>query len=156
MGKQRVPLLERYWPRVDKGPDCWLWIGGLDKDGYGQIGEGGWHSKKLKTHRLAWELAFGTIPDGLSVLHRCDNRACVNPDHLFLGTQADNMHDMKRKGRASKGERHPSTRLTADDVRGIRERRRNTTETLVAIGNRYGVKLETVYSIVHGRVWTHV
>lgn len=95
----RVPLADRFWSRVArKGPDdCWLWTGGLFGFGYGAC----WYEgRTTQAHRLSWEMAHGPIPDGLAVLHRCDNPPCVNPSHLFLGTLADNTYDMMRKGRA--------------------------------------------------------
>lgn len=86
---------ERYMPVTETG--CWLWIGVLDRGGYGRI-----PIKKYKVrsaHRVAWELFNGLIPNGLFVLHKCDTRSCVNPEHLFLGTQTDNMVDCAKKGR---------------------------------------------------------
>jgi hypothetical protein len=86
----------RLWDRVDTTGECWEWQGALYPAGYGIIGlDGGSHA----THRLSWEIVNGPIPDGLFVCHKCDNRKCVRPDHLFLGTQKDNMRDMIAKGR---------------------------------------------------------
>lgn len=81
-------------------PDgCWEWTGSLNSGGYGTVGRQGLTGRTL--HRLAWEMAYGPIPDGAQVLHRCDNRKCCRPDHLFLGTAADNIYDMIEKGRAA-------------------------------------------------------
>ena len=93
----------RFWERVDTTGECWLWTGHRNEDGYGTLG---WQYKQYSAHRLSYEIAYGAIPPGLCVCHRCDNPPCVRPDHLFLGTQADNMRDRYRKGRYGK-EVHP-------------------------------------------------
>lgn len=102
-GPQARPLADRFWARVEKrGPDeCWPWTGYRDAKGYGQIALN--RRTAEGAHRVSWALARGEIPDGIHVLHRCDNPPCCNPAHLFLGTHADNMWDMKAKGRASGG-----------------------------------------------------
>lgn len=96
---RRLPAETRLWATVQKGgqDDCWLWIGGVDRTKYGRIYVDG---KVTGAHRAAWAVTFGPIPDGMHVLHKCDNSRCVNPRHLFLGTHRDNMRDMIAKGRA--------------------------------------------------------
>ena len=93
-----IPLSVRFWDKVQKTETCWLWYGATDPDGYASFKN---PSKGYmdKAARISWELANGTIPEGLFVLHTCDNRLCVRPDHLFLGTQLDNIKDMVSKGR---------------------------------------------------------
>lgn len=92
----------RFWRKVEKSQNgCMIWVGSTDNHGYGQINQG-YGRSPIKTHRLSWELHNGEIPFGLSVCHKCDNPKCVNPDHLFLGTQKDNMMDCASKGRLNK------------------------------------------------------
>lgn len=101
MGQKALRALARFWCKVKlAGADeCWEWIAGKDKDGYGWF-------KRDRAHRAAWIFFNGRIPEGFLVLHTCDNPPCVNPAHLFLGTQQDNMTDCLKKGRRPSGERH--------------------------------------------------
>lgn len=100
---------------VDPGTGCWLWTGGLDRHGYGRFGFG---HKKWKAHRASWEVFVGKIPDDMYMLHKCDNPQCIRPQHLFLGTQMDNMRDMQQKGRSRYGGKKPevkTSRLEAEN-----------------------------------------
>ena len=103
-------LADRFWARVKKAPEgsdeCWLWTGKPLKSGYGQIQSRGISNVPLYTHRVAWELTFGPIPEGKHVLHSCDNPPCCRPDHLFLGDQVVNNIDRQAKGRTAAGERN--------------------------------------------------
>lgn len=94
-----APVEDRFWFYVSKRESCWLWTGGLNEYGYGKFNPD--RRRPVLSHRFAWTITHGPIASGLNVLHRCDNPPCVNPAHLFLGTQGDNMHDMHAKGRAS-------------------------------------------------------
>lgn len=92
--------LDRFWTHVEKTDACWLWTGDHTKRGYGRIGV---CRRRIYAHRFSWEIHFGELPSALEICHICDNIRCVRPDHLFLGTHADNMADMRKKGRAKHG-----------------------------------------------------
>ena len=137
-----------FWESVDRTDACWNWTGALNSDGYGSWGGPG----ADKAHRVAWRLANGEIPQGAHVLHRCDNRRCVNPDHLFLGSNADNVADKMAKNRHLRGEATHAARLTEDDVRAIRADSRDN----ATIGRQYGVTTTTIWQIKHRKRWQHV
>lgn len=109
----------RFWKHVNKTDSCWLWLGGLDRKGYGRFRFDGTHKR---AHRIIWASTHGKIPDGLMVCHSCDVRHCVNPAHLFLGTAKHNAEDRDAKGRFHRhhDERHPRAKLTPHDVAFIR------------------------------------
>jgi hypothetical protein len=100
MNRKTRPMEERFWEKVRKSDQCWEWIASKTRNGYGFFHRGGRVDRKpIRAHRLSWELHNGPIPDGLWVLHKCDNPCCVRPDHLFIGTRSDNMKDCAAKGR---------------------------------------------------------
>lgn len=145
----------RFFQRIEKLPNgCWKWRGYIRPKGmgYGEIGFGG---RSILVHRYSWLIHFGEIPTGKSVLHKCDNPSCVNPEHLFLGTHADNMADCVRKGRQSKGEQRYNSKLTDSDVRTISSLIQ-AGETYTDIGRRFGIKQSSVSDIASGRIWKHV
>ena len=111
-------LIARFWPKVDKRhPDeCWPWKAATTFGGYGVLGEGGRRGKIVRASRLSYIIHKGEIPDGFVVRHACDNSACVNPDHLLIGTQADNIRDAVARGRQG----HPPKKLSDDDVKMVR------------------------------------
>jgi hypothetical protein len=141
---------EKFIPEPNSG--CWLWTASVNHKGYGEIGVRA--SRIDVAHRVSWRLHRGPIPDGLLVLHKCDVRCCVNPDHLFLGTNDDNMEDMRRKGRARgfKGEMNCRCRLTAGQVLAIRADRRLQRE----IAADYGVLPNHISNIKNRVVWSHL
>ena len=106
MDKRYRTVKERFWDKVEKSSGCWMWLGSKGSHGYGQTSNRGGY---ILAHRMSWELAYGTIPTGMCVLHKCDNRECVNPNHLFIGTKSDNTQDMMRKGRNYTGVRETKT-----------------------------------------------
>jgi hypothetical protein len=146
-------LLERFLAKVSPEPTCgcWLWKG-FDRSGYGCIFIG---EKYALAHRVAWTLFRGEIPAGMQVCHRCDVRACVNPDHLFLGTPAENSADMKRKGRSSAGEKNGNAKLDASQVRTIKALLAEG-EEIGAVAARFGVTRSAVKGIRSGRSWRHL
>jgi hypothetical protein len=142
-----------FWAKVDMAGDCWLWMAYTNKKtGYGQYEYMG---KMYRAHRFSWEQAFGAIPGGMCVLHRCDNPSCVNPSHLFLGTHLDNVHDRVVKGRSAKGEAHGLSKLTDGDVRQMRIEH-SCGASYRALGRQYGVDRANVRSVVTGKTWSHV
>lgn len=148
-----IPVAQRFWSKLrhDAARGCWLWTGATSDFGHGVVGRGARGAGLVKTHRLAWELTFGAIPDGMSVLHRCDVPECCNPGHLFLGTQADNMRDMSAKGRASA----PKAQLNTDQVHAIRRAKADGAPT-GEIAERFGIKGRQVRRIVSREQWRHV
>ena len=154
---------QRFAEKCEPNPetDCIEWVGARQPNGYGRIYWGRREDGSYRivfAHRAAWEMRHGEIPEGLCVLHRCDNRGCVNPDHLFLGTHADNMADMDAKGRrvrkGPEGIRARSAILDDDRVRAIRLLAGTMSQG--AIGRRFGVDSATVNHILRGRTWKHV
>ena len=143
----------RVWSRISVGDieDCWPWLGPLNRDGYGRPI---WNGHREGAHRIAWLTRVGPIPEGMSVLHRCDNPPCCNPAHLFLGTQADNMQDCASKGRSSTsrnaGERNGSAKLSAHEAALIRSTPRNEVATLARL---YGVTERHIRAIMSGDRW---
>ena len=153
----RKTLEERFWEKVDvKGPDeCWEWTACKIKDGYGHIRGGGDSQKLLLAHRISWEIHNGPIPKGMQVHHHCDNPGCVNPAHLWTGSQADNIRDRDEKGRQihPRGEAHGRTHQSEQTVREIRTLAREERLTQQEIGARYGIASSTVNSIKTGENW---
>ncbi len=152
--------VERFWSKVafTANPDkCWEWTASLNSVGYGQMWFGGSRGRKLKAHRVAYELTYGEISSGMFVCHRCDNRKCVNPTHLFLGTPKDNTTDMIQKGRQIRtyGESH-FHKLTEDQVRSIRERYAAGGIYMKELALEMGVGDTAIFDVIHRTSWKHV
>jgi hypothetical protein len=160
-GPKPKPVVKRFWENVLMQDGCWAWRGQKNPDGYGQI-----HVRRrsedfrtvLLAHRISWEIHKGPIPPGMFVCHHCDNPECANPEHLFLGTNRDNMIDCSMKGRqngAAKsfpGSKNGCAILNEDIVRKIRKSK----ETPTILGNRYGVSRGLIWRIRTRKAWKHV
>jgi hypothetical protein len=149
----------RFWNKVSQTDGCWNWTGAKDGAGYGMLSLFGRGRAPAKSHRISWVMSHGEIPIGMEVCHKCDNPACVRPDHLFLGSHAQNMTDAKLKGRMSvksKGkpyENNNSAKLNAAQVEEIRGLNGGITQA--AIGARYGVHRTTVSNILRNKNWNY-
>jgi hypothetical protein len=155
---------ERFWSKVEKGPDCWLWLGGLARGNsgksslqYGFFMTGTYKSKKQWiAHRFSYYLTYGEIPAGLMVRHMCHNTKCVRPDHLKVGTHKDNMQDMADAKRVNaKGERNSQSKLTVDDVVKIKAMLKEG-HTSTAIATVFNVVSSNIRNIKQGTRWTHI
>lgn len=155
---------DAFWKKVNKTTECWLWTAYKTDNGYGYTWDG---SRNQLAHRLCWKLTRGEIPDGLCVLHHCDVPACVNPDHLFLGTHLENMADRDAKGRQPKGDqngahtrpdrlprgsKHGQAKLSEHQVLEIKAAQGRQHE----IAKRYGVSQTLVSAIRRGVKWAHI
>ena len=154
MTKHFLSLQERFDKHIEMIPDgCWVWMGASYLNGYGVIRI---NSKSMSAHRIAWKLRNGEIPDGLCVLHRCDNNFCVNHNHLFLGTPKENTEDMIKKGRHKYipplGEKQGLSKLKEKDIIPIRKDKRKNS----LIAKDYGVSAHAIYSVKENKTWKHI
>lgn len=151
-------FLTRFWSRVNKIPGgCWEWLGRLERSGYARIRR---HRsrKRVLVHRYSYELKHGPVPVGLLVLHTCDNRKCVNPKHLYVGTHQDNYDDMFRRGRSNKaqGERHGNAKLSDHAALELLERYRAGGVTQSQLAKEYGLHPMYVFKLVNGHKRKHL
>jgi hypothetical protein len=156
-------LIRRFWAKVNKnGPvpshrpelgPCWVWTASLGSHGYGQLST---VNGPETSHRLSWLLHYGSISPGQCVLHHCDNRACIRPDHLFLGSRGDNLVDMKNKKRSTWGERQWAHKLTESDVQSIRRMYGTGRYLQKALAQLFGVSSPTISDIIRGATWSNL
>jgi hypothetical protein len=165
-GSRDIPEAEkvkRFWSRVATAgnDDCWLWTAAKHTQGYGLCS----YRPNARAHRVAWELTKGPIPPGMMVCHKCDNPPCCNPNHLFIGTNTDNVVDMelKRRSKHVKGESHGASKLSEADVAEIRRRykprvghRPNSGVSQKKLAEEYGVHRATIQLILSGKNWKHI
>lgn len=147
--------MKRFWDKVNKTDTCWYWLAYTNIKGYGQFKFNG---TMRTTHRVSYELVHGTIPAGLLVCHKCDNPSCVNPAHLFLGTNDDNMKDMVNKNRSHKptGSINPKAKLVESDVIEIRNMYKTGRYTQLEIAKLYCISQPTVKDITKRQTWRHI
>jgi hypothetical protein len=133
--------------------DCWLWLGSIKNKGYGQF----WYSHKQRlSHKIAYILAKGPIPENLHILHSCDNPPCCNPNHLFVGTNLENVRQKQERNRVIKGSAVAVSRITEDDALAIRIRYASGGVTQAELGREYGIDDSVVSDIVRGTAWAHI
>lgn len=148
----------RFWTKVKKTDFCWLWTASPYGGRYGRISRTGksrpTKGRDISSHVAAWILIKGPVPKGMCVLHHCDNPRCVNPDHLWIGTQLENMRDMvkKRRARGCRGESHANHKLTSSDVASIRSLKLSG-HTGVELAKRFGVTPAQISNIVLNKQW---
>lgn len=145
-------VTERFWARITKTDNCWTWNGATDTSGYGLLEV---ENKTRAVHRLSWELHYGSIPNGLGVFHKCDNRICIRPSHLFIGTARDNVADRDRKGRQAIGKRNARTKLMPTQIRQIRELFVKGV-SYSALGRKFSVDAKTIWCVINGKSWKYV
>lgn len=157
MLRDRADCATRFWAKVDRRDprSCWLWTAAVMPSGYGQFGIRA--GTVMSAHRMSWTLSRGPIPNGLHVLHRCDVRACVNPDHLWLGTNSENVADMISKGRqcyirSRNGEKNGNAKLNSERVREIR----TSTASAADISVRFGISRSQVMRVRQLKAWAHI
>ncbi len=150
---------DRFWNKIsvaENTNDCWPWRGTLNNKGYPQCGFKIKGKRFALPYRIAYLLHYKTDPESFNVCHKCDNPLCCNPNHLFLGTQQENMLDCSKKNRISYGENHPHSKLTEDNVRFIRNNYSNVTKQLYDFASKFNVSFSTIYDVVKYRTWRRV
>lgn len=149
---RRARFRIRFWARVNKTEECWLWEGPRNHFGYGLFA---FARQTLATHRVSFELAYGPIPSPLFVLHKCDNPRCVNPEHLYLGTQLDNMRDRQSRTGYPQGIKHHMAKLTENEVREIRRLYADGTSQ-ISLAEQFNSDQTNISMIVNRKTWRHI
>lgn len=154
-GRPATPFVERFWLKVEKTAECWLWRGLIGTDGYGKLMGPPEDYRTYRAHRASFLIHHGEIDASKLVLHTCDNRLCVNPDHLRLGSPAENSEDMRIKRRAAWGTRNSHNKIDEAAVKAIRA------EPIyygyqVRLAKQFGISVSTVYSIRKRKLWNNV
>lgn len=144
-------IKERFNAKIKKTNGCWIWLAAT-RSGYGTMKING---KMINTHRLSYELYNGPIPKGLYVLHKCDNKKCVNPEHLFLGNQDINMKDMAKKDRHLYGEKSPLSKLKEEEVKDIRSRKKYR-GLQTDLAKEFNIDQTTISLILNNKIWKHI
>lgn len=146
-------LKELFWKKVDTSDSCWVWTAStLKSNGRGQFPTARRYGFSTSPYRFSWQLHHGAIPSGRLICHRCDNPLCVRPEHLFLGTQLDNMEDARKKGRTAQGERNPRSTCNEEMIQEIR----NFPGTHQEAADHFKVPKRRVISYRRGESWKHL
>mgnify|MGYP003393043955 CR=1 FL=1 len=154
-GPKPKPIEQLFWPKVKITNGCWEWQAAR-RQGYGAlVHRQGKKQIHWPAHRLSWVLLYGPIPKGMFVCHRCDNRGCVNPEHLFIGTAKDNSQDMARKQRSTIGERNAMSKLIEKQVLEIRSLR-SKGWTYDKLATKYKMTMSPIRDVCKGYTWKHL
>jgi len=153
--KMSKVLEEKFWEKAVRQTDneCWNWSGNINSNGYGRVLI---KKEHIFAHRASWMIHFGEIPKGMHVCHHCDNRACINPVHLFLGTNLDNINDKMKKGRQSRGIERPAAKLDNNKVRKIRYLFHEREYSNKKLSMMFNVAKSQISEVVHYKSWRHV
>lgn len=149
---------ERFWSQVDKSSECWIWVGNANNKNYGVFNHSTVNGKRMRmfAHRMSYSLVYDDLSEEVVLCHKCDNSLCVRPDHLFVGTQAENMKDMVSKGRSLRGMKNHNNKLTEEQVQAIRLEYALGELGYTLLGRRYGVTGKVIRDIIKGYTWRYL